>query len=166
LRIQDIVLTADDRRIETLPQLSSALYLHRLDKLLKLEILRGDEKITLYVPAIEHRDEMDQLFDAADPEKSLISRLGILATDLTDDLRSKIGTLRIPSGVVVLGRAADLILPDTGLETGDIIHALNTTPIASMDGLRAAFLPLKAGDPVVLQVERSDGLTYLSFEME
>ncbi|MFZ0543394.1 MAG: trypsin-like peptidase domain-containing protein [Candidatus Sulfotelmatobacter sp.] len=166
LRIQDIVLTADDRRIETLPQLSSALYLHRLDKLLKLEILRGGEKITLYVPAIEHRDEMDQLFDAADPEKSLISRLGILATDLTDDLRSKIGTLRIPSGVVVLGRAADLILPDTGLETGDIIHALNTTPIASMDGLRAAFLPLKAGDPVVLQVERSDGLTYLSFEME
>jgi hypothetical protein len=25
---------------------------------------------------------------------------------------------------------------------------------------------LKTGDPVVLQVERSDGLTYLSFEME
>src|SRR5580692_1869427 len=166
LQVQDIVLTADDRRIETLPQLSSALYLHRLDQVLKLEILRGDQKKTLYVPAIEHRDEMDQLFDAADPEKNLISRLGILATDLTDDLRSKIGTLRIPSGVVVLGRAADLILPDTGLQTGDIIHSLDTTPITSMDALRATLLTLKTGDPVVLQVERSDGLTYLSFEME
>src|SRR5580693_2915624 len=166
LQVQDIVLTADDRRIETLPQLSSALYLHRLDQVLKLEILRGDQKKTLFVPAIEHRDEMDQLFDAADPEKNLISRLGILATDLTDDLRSKIGTLRIPSGVVVLGRAADLILPDTGLQTGDIIHSLDTTPITSMDALRATLLTLKTGDPVVLQVERSDGLTYLSFEME
>ena len=107
LQVQDIVLTADDRRIETLPQLSSALYLHRLDQVLKLEILRGDQKKTLYVPAIEHRDQMDQLFDAADPEKNLVSRLGILAIDLTDDLRSKIGALRIPSGVVVLGRAAD-----------------------------------------------------------
>ncbi|MGA9304669.1 MAG: trypsin-like peptidase domain-containing protein [Candidatus Sulfotelmatobacter sp.] len=166
LQVQDIVLAADDRHVETLPQLTSALYLHRLDQVLKLEILRGDQRKTLYVPAIEHRDQMDQLFDAADPEKNLVSRLGILATDLTDDLRGKIGTLRIPSGVVVLGRAADLILPDTGLQTGDIIHALNTTPITSMDALRAALLALKPGDPVVLQVERSDGLTYLSFEME
>jgi serine protease Do len=166
LQIQDIVLTADDRRIETLPGLTSALYLHRLDQVLKLEILRGDQKKTLYIPAIEHRDQMDQLFDAADPEKNLVPRLGILAVDLTDDLRSKIEPLRIFSGVIVLGRAADLIMPETGLETGDVIHALNTTPITSMDALRAAVLTLKTGDPVVLQVERSDGLTYLSFEME
>jgi len=166
LQIQDIVIAADDRHIETLPQLSSALYLHRLDEVLKLEILRGTQKKTLYIPAIEHRDQMDQLFDSADPETNLVSRFGILAIDLTDDLRGKIGTLRIPSGVIVLGRAADLILPDTGLQTGDIIHTLNTTPITSMDALRSTILTLKTGDPVVLQVERSDGLTYLSFEME
>src|ERR1700733_7292850 len=166
LKVQDIVLTADDRRIETLPQLSSALYLHRLDQVLKLEILRGDQKKILYVPAIEQRDPMDQLFDAADPEKSLVAKLGILAIDITGDLRNQIGTLRIASGVVVLGRAADLITPETGLQTGDVIHALNTTAITSLDILRAAVQSLKTGDPVVLQVERSDGLTYLSFEME
>ena len=166
LRVQDIVLTADDRRIETLPALSSALYLHRLDQVLKLEILRGDQRKILYVPAIEQRDTMDQLFDAADPEKSLISRLGILVTDISDDLRNQIGTLRIASGVIVLGRAADLTTPETGLQTGDVIHSLNITPITSMGELRAAVQHLKVGDPVVLQVERSDGLTYLSFEME
>jgi serine protease Do len=166
LQVQDIILTADDRRIETLPSLSSALYLHRLDQVLKLEILRGDQKKILYVPAIEQRDPMDQLFDAADPEKSLVPRLGIIGFDLTDDLRNKIGTLRIPSGVIVLGRAADLNTPETGLQTGDVIHALNTTPITSLDVLRTAVESLKIGDPVVLQVERSDGLTYLSFEME
>src|SRR3984893_7515041 len=166
LQIQDIVLMADERRIRTLPQLSSALYLHRPDQFLKLEILRGNQKKTLYIPAIEHRDHMDQLFDAANADKSLVPRLGILAIDLSSDLRNQFGSLRIPSGVIVLGRAADLILQDTGLQTGDVIHAVNTTPIDSMEALRAAVSKLKTGDPVVVQVERSDGLTYLSFEME
>jgi S1-C subfamily serine protease len=92
--------------------------------------------------------------------------LGILATDLNKDLLNEVGALRISGGVVVLGRAADLITPDTGLQTGDVIHTLNTNPIKSMDDLRAAVQKLKSGDAVALQVERSDGLTYLSFEME
>ncbi len=166
LKVQDVVLTADGRSIQTLPALTAALYLHRLDEVLKLEILRGKEKLTLEIPAIEQRDQMDQLQDATDPEKSLVPHLGILAIDLNDQLRSMVGTLRIPSGVVVVGRAADLTIPDTGLQTGDIIHSLNTTRIDSVDSLRAAVGPLKTNDAVVLQVERDGGLLYLTFEME
>ncbi len=166
LQIQDIILTADDRRIETLPSLSAALYLHRLDQVVKLEILRGNEKKTLYVPAIEHRDHMDELLDTVNPDNSLIPRLGVLALDVTADLRTRLGSLRISSGVVVVGRAADLIMPDTGLQAGDVIHQLNTTPIDSVDTLRTAVGGLKTGDPVVLQVERDSGLMYVSFEME
>jgi len=166
LQIQDIILMADDRRIETLPSLSSALYLHRLDEVVKLQILRGNEKKTLYVPAIEQHDHMDELLDTVTPENSLIPRLGVLAIDLTPDLRSRLGSLRIPSGVVVVGRAADLIMPDTGLLASDIIHQLNAKSIDSMDELRAAVAALKTGDPVVLQVERDGGLLYVSFELE
>jgi serine protease Do len=166
LQIQDIILTADDRRIETLPSLSAALYLHRLDQVVKLEILRGQEKKTLFVPAIEHRDQMDELYDTVNPENSLIPRLGILAIDLTDDLRTRLGTLRMSSGVIVVGRAADLIMPDTGLQAGDIIHQLNTALIDSVATLRTLVGKLKTGDPVVLQVERDGGLMYVSFEME
>src|SRR6202049_633570 len=167
LQIQDIILTADDRRIETLPSLSAALYLHRLDQVVKLEILRGAEKKILYVPAIEARDHMDELLDTVNAEDSLIPRLGVLAIDLTPDLRSRFGSsLRIPSGVVVVGRAADLIMPDTGLQAADIIHQLNTTSIDSMDTIRATVGALKTGDAVVVQRERDGGLMYVSFEME
>lgn len=165
LKIQDIVLMADDRRIETLPSLSSALYLHRLDKAVKLEVLRGNERKILYVPAIEHRDHMDELLDAINTDNSLVSRLGILGIDLTEDLQSRLN-LRIPSGVIVVGLAVDLITPDTGLQAADVIHAMNNTPIDGLDTLRAAISKLKTGDPVVLQVERDDGLMYLSFELE
>jgi serine protease Do len=166
LQIQDIILSADDRRIETLPSLTAALYLHRLDEVVKLEILRGTEKKTLFVPAIEHRDHMDELLDTVNPENSLIQRLGVIAVDLSPELRTRLGSLRVSSGVVVVGRAADLILPDTGLQAGDIIHQLNTTLVDSVDALRAAVGALKTGDAVVLQVERDSGLLYVSFEME
>ncbi len=166
LQVRDIILSADDRRIETLASLSAALYLHRLDQVVKMEILRGDERKTLYIPAIEHRDQMDQLLDAVNPQTSLIPRLGILAIDVTPDLGKQLSSLRIASGVIVVGRAADLIMPDTGLQTGDVIHELNTTPIDSMEALRAAVAALKSGDPVVFQIERDGDLMWVSSEME
>jgi serine protease Do len=166
LQIEDIIVSADDRRIETLPSLSSALYLHRLDQVIKLVILRGKERKTLFIPAIEQHDEMDELLDAANPENSLIPRLGVLAIDMTDELRSRVGPLRISSGVIVVGRTADLLMPDTGLRAGDIIHKLNSTPIDSVDTLRGAVRGLKTGEPVAIQVERDDGLAYVSFEIE
>jgi len=166
IRVQDIVLSADDRPIETLSALTASTYLHNPDKLLKLEILRGTEKKTVYVPAVEKHDHMDLLMDATDPEKSLVPRLGVLALDITDQLRSALGTLRIPEGVVVVGRAADLIVSDSGLQTGDIIHALNTKPIDSVATLRSLVGELKSGAAVVLQIERDGGLQYLAFEME
>ena len=65
-------------------------------------------------------------------------------------MNAAVGSLRIPSGVLVVGRAADLIRPETGLQTGDVIHQLNTIPIQSMEALQTAVRQLKAGDSVAL----------------
>lgn len=170
LQIGDILLSADDRRVETLPSLSAALYLHRLDQVVKLEVLRGKEKKIINVPAIERRDQMDQLIDTVNPENNLIPKLGVLAIDIGDQL-GDLGTqlksgLRIPSGVIVVGRAVELVTPETGLQAGDVIHQLNMKAIDSTAQLRTAIDSLKAGDPVVLQVEREGELMFVSFEME
>jgi serine protease Do len=166
LKIGDIIVSADDRPTDTLPALTAALYLHPLDEVLKLVVQRGAERKPLYVPATEHRDQMDKLMDAVDPDKSLVRRLGILAVDLNDQLRSIAGNLRISSGVVVIARAVDLIGPETGLKTGDVIHSVNTTPVNSLDSLRAVLDALKPSAPVVLQVEREGQLQWLAFEMD
>jgi len=166
LKIGDIVLSVDRRRIDTLPALTAAMYLHPLDQVMKVVVLRGGEKKTLEIPVVEHRDAMDKLTDAVDPETSLIRRLGVLAIDLTDQLRSTVGELRIPSGVVVVARAADLLGPETGLRTGDVIHAINTAPVNSVESLRTSLNNLKPGDPVVLQVERDGKLQWLAFDLE
>jgi len=170
LKVQDIILTADDRPIETMAALTASTYLHDPSRPMKIEILRGTEaskeKKTLYVVAVEKHDQMDLLMDATDPQKSLVPQLGVLAVDITDQLRSAFGATRMPGGVVVVGRAANLIVSESGLQTGDIIHSLNAKMIESVEGLRAAVRGLKPGAAVVLQIERDGGLQYLAFEME
>src|SRR5579864_1054119 len=135
LKIEDIIISADDRPIDTLPALNAAMYLHPLDEVMKLVVLRGGEKKVLYIPVTEHRDQMDKLIDAIDPDQSLVRRLGILAVDLNDQIRSIAGNLRNPSGVVVIARAANLIGPETGLKTGDVIHSVDKTPVDSVESL-------------------------------
>lgn len=166
LQIGDIVISADQRSVDTLPALTAAMYLHPLDQVMELVVLRGTQKKTLHIPVLEHRDPMDKLMDAVDPDKSLIRRLGILAIDLDSQLKSVVGDLRISSGVVVVARAADLLGPETGLKTGDVIHSVNSTSVDSVDTLRARVRELKPGSSVVLQVERDDKLEWLAFEME
>src|SRR5580700_10550848 len=166
LKIEDIIISADDRPIDTLPALNAAMYLHPLDEVMKLVVLRGGENKILYVPVSEHRDQMDKLMDAVDPDQSLVPRLGILAVDLSDQILSTAGSLRIPRGVVVIARAADLTGPETGLKTGDVIHSMNNTPVDSVDSLRTMMQALKPGASVVLQVERDGQLQWLAFEME
>jgi len=166
LKIGDILVSADDRPTDTLPALYAAMYLHPIDEVLKIAVKRGSEQKTLYIPVLEHRDQMDKLMDAVDPEKSLVPRLGILAIDLNEQFRALVEDLRIPNGVVVVARAAELLVPDTGLRAGDVIHTLNTTPIDSVDSLRAIMGDLKPNSRVVLQVERDGKLQWLTFEME
>jgi len=168
LKVKDIILTADDRPIETMAALTAATYLHNPERPVKLEVLRGaeKEKKVLYVPAVEKHDQMDLLMDATDPDKSLVPQLGVLAVDIPDQLRAAIGGTRIAGWVVVVGRAANLIVSDSGLQTGDIIHGLNTKLIDSVETLRSMVRDLKPGAAVVLQIERDGGLQYLAFEME
>ncbi len=166
LKIGDIVLRADGRAIGTLPAFTSALYLHPLDESLKLEILRGTERKTLFIAALEMKDPMDALPSLANARDNLVSRLGILALDLNDDLRSALGPLRNPSGVVVVARVADFLSSTTGLQTGDVIHSVNHTSVDSLSSLRAALDQIKPHGPVVLQIERDSGLQWLAFDME
>jgi serine protease Do len=166
LKVGDIIITADGRQIGTLPAFTGALYLHPLDQPLKLEILRGTERKTLYIAALEMKDPMDALPDLANTRDNLVPQLGILALDLNDELRSRLGTLRNPSGVVVVARVADFLSSSTGLETGDVIHSVNLVSIDSVSALRAVLQQIKPHDPVVVQVERETGLRWLAFDME
>ncbi len=165
LKLRDIVLAVDGRPILGLPGLTAALYLHPPDEVVRLEVLRGNEKMSLQVPALEYHDAADQLADFIDPNNR-IGRLGIYVMNFDDRLRTAMPDVRIPSGVVVLGQSLDANALTGALHAGDVIHALNQTPILSAEQLISALRELKPGDPVILQIERQGQLQYIDAEME
>ncbi len=166
LEVGDVVLTMDARLIDSLPMLEASLYLHPTDEILTMVVLRGKERVTLFVPVIQQKHDVDRLLDLVDPEKNLIGKLGVLGIDVDSKIADMFPDLRFKSGVVVVARTLYRASIVAGLTPGDVIHAINKTVVDNLDDLRNAVRPLKFGDAVVLQIERDSKLEYVAFEFE
>ena len=166
LQVQDIVLAIDDHPILGLPDYMAALYLHRADQVLKIDVLRGVNQMSFNIPVKVYHDKLDELADVSDLQKSLLRELSVFVTDLDVSVRSALADARSESGVVVLAQTAGSRTPDTGLKTGDIIRAIDRTPLQTVSQLQAIVRALNPGDPVVLQIERNGKLQYLAFELD
>jgi serine protease Do len=131
----------------------------------KIDVLRGAQKLSFNVRVILARASMDQLAEVADPMKSHIETLGIFGLDFDNEPRS-LPDVRSRTGVIVIGQAPGFNSVNTGLRVGDVIHTLNRTPVASVEQLKSAVGQLKPGEAAVLQIERCGQFQYLAFEME
>src|SRR3984957_13326060 len=163
LRIQDIILSVDGTPTGSLPMFAQKLYLHKTGDHAAIEILRGADRLKIDVGLMERPHKEDSLIDLADPVKNLVRPLDILGVELTLDLAKELPDLRIPTGVIVAARTLGTRTGEIPLQTADVIHGLNGTPITSLDGLRTALMAIKPGEPVALQIERHQQIFYVSF---
>ena len=97
---------------------------------------------------------------------NVVNQLGIVGITINDDLRKQLPDLRIPSGVIVAARTPASTLLGEGPEPGDVIHAVNTTPVTDIAGLKQALRANQSGDAIVLQIERDGALSYLVMESD
>jgi len=162
----DVVLAVDGDRTLSLIGFTAALYQHPSDQVLRVDVLRGAEKLSFRVSGVPVHDRTERLADVPDPMKSRVDRLGILGLDVNDNVRSLLPDMRVSGGVLVLERAWSFDSVETGLKSGDVIHSLNRAPIQSIEQLKSAVAELKRGDSVVLRIERMGQFQYLAFEME
>jgi serine protease Do len=163
IKIQDVVLNVDGVAISSLPQFAQSLYLHKTGDHAAIEILRGADRLKINVGLAERQHKEDSLVDLTDPVKNLVRPLDILGVELTLELAHALPDLRIPTGVIVAARTLGARTGEIPLQTGDVIHGLNATPITTLDGLRAALAAMKPGEPVALQIERHEQIFYVSF---
>jgi serine protease Do len=165
LRVQDIILSVDGTRVESLPLLAHSLYLHKSGEQVAMEVLRGSKRVVLQIPLVDRPDKEDRLAAAADPAINLVRPLSILGITLDIDLARSLPTLRIPSGVIVAARTLGSGTTQVPLQTGDVIHSVNGTMIMTLEELRDALAAQKPGDAIVLQIDRYGQLVYISFSL-
>jgi serine protease Do len=165
LKIGDILVSVDGQSADNLPTVIYNFRLRESQDKVKLVLLRGGSEMTLSVDAVEQRSEFDSVSATADPQKNLVSELGILGVEITRTIAAAASGLRDPSGVIVVARTSGPA-SDVPLLPRDVIRTVNQTPIVTLDGLRTAMRGLKPGTPVALQVQRDGRLMYVSFTVD
>jgi serine protease Do len=167
LKRKDIILTLDGQRVISAGQLENRIYGRSAGDQLELRILRGqDELQEIALVVREREDKANLLKRLVHPEKNLIARLGVLCIEIDKELAGLIPGLRREYGLIVAGKTTGGQSQFIDLQTGDIIHAVNNSPVALLDTLRSALGAMQAGDPVVLQIERDGKFQYLAFELD
>jgi serine protease Do len=167
LAVGDLVLAVDGKPIENGRQLNVTLYRKSVGDVVRLDVLRDEQPRTVNVSIAERSDAMSRVTELADPRQNIVPRLGILGVTLDPGLAAIFPALRAKSGVVVVSARAGTFYSDSGgFESGDVIHAINGTWIVDLEALRSVLDPMKAGDPVALQVERDGALIYIAFAID
>jgi serine protease Do len=165
LRIQDVVLSVDGKAAYSVPTFVFRLMSHEAGDKVHVEVLRKSEQLAFDVKVAEPEHQVDQMASLVDPEKSLVTPLGILGVEIDQQVAKQLDGLRDPFGVLVAARSAESSA-DVPLVTGDVIRTLNGVPMTTLDRLRSALQGLKPGAPIALQIQRDERLMFVSFVLE
>ncbi len=162
LQVGDIILSVDGKTMENGRQFDVNLYRRTIGERVRLEVQRDGAPINVEVMVIERVEEADRFSRMVSPEDNLVDKLGILALELDDNIRSMLPELRRDDGVVVAARSNVAAAFRTGgFLPGDVIYAVNRQAVGDLTQLREALSGHRTGQVLVVQIERLGRLMYL-----
>jgi len=166
LKVGDVVTNIGGKPVGDVKQFATQLFTYKIGQAAPIGVLRDGKEVTADVTVAERPDDPQRFADMVTGPGNVVERLGIVGVTINDDLRKLMPDLRIPSGVIVAARTPASTLLGDGPEPGDVIHSVNTTPIADIAGLKQVLRAIPPGDPIVLQIEHDGELSYLVMESE
>jgi serine protease Do len=161
----DILLSLDGQPADNLPTVNYMFRLRDSTDEVKVTVLRDGNQLNISVPAVEIKNEFEDVSGIADAERNLVAQLGILGVEIDQRIMSVAKGLRAPYGVIVAARAAGAS-GEVPLAVGDVIRELNGRPMSTLNTLRSSLRVLPDGAPVTLQIQREGKLVYISFTLD
>jgi serine protease Do len=166
VQIGDIVHSLNGKLMHDARQLELEIFRSPMRQKVTMDVLRKSDHLSIEIPVIDAVDDPTRFADLVNPEDNLIPRLGILGIGIDKKLAAMLPDLRNSYGVVVAAGSATDLSSGTGLNPGDVIYSVNGTPVATVPALKSKLDEYKAGEPVVMQVERSGVLLFVTIELE
>jgi len=162
----DIVVAVDGKPIERSRDMAAAIFQRVMGDEVTLDIQRGKQRLKKTVAVVARPRTPVDLADLASTEAHRVRKLGVLALTLDERVAPVLPNLRRLYGVVVAAIPLEFAGANPGLIAGDVIYEINGTRAKTLEELKAWLEGKKNKEPVVLLIERSGQLTYLSFELE
>jgi serine protease Do len=166
LKPGDIILTLDGKIMENGRQLRVNLYGRSEGDKVRLEVLRGIERLTLHVEVMDIKERSQSFVNMVDLENHLIPKLGILGLELNDELLSLLPLVRTKNGVLVAALVGKVNSWEGDLRTGDIIISVNNIPMYDFESLKKYTDDMDAGHICVVHVERAGQFKYVTLEVD
>jgi serine protease Do len=166
LKQGDIILTLNGKNIKEARDLQSVIYNQPLDDKLAITVKRNDKVLSFSLTVIERPDDPQRFADMVDPEKNIIPQLGILVIPVEEKIKELLPELRRGYGLLIAADSGDAPYSGEALHVGDVIYEVNQAPAVSIRAVTSTLEPLKSGDPVVLEIERSGTLMYVTIELD
>jgi serine protease Do len=164
LRPGDILLGVDGKPYLDPRSLSVSLFQKKIGDIVAFKIQRGTQVLSLNVPVTERERDPESILDPTQSAANIVPKLGIVGIQITDSVAQLIPATRAPGGILVTALTAGGNASLFGLQPGDVLHALNRTPLDSLETLRKLLGGLKPGDPVVFSIERNGQMDYIAFD--
>jgi len=166
LKVEDIVVAYDGRpfniRInpDSATELDRAIFQKHKGDNIRLDVLRDGNPTpkSINITARQLSQEQDGLGLQLTSDQ-VISQLGIYGLSISFNFAAQHNLLS-PRGIMVAAKVQTMS-PLTELQVEDVIHKVNTTPVATLDELRHELDSIPSGTTVFLQVERDHKMTYM-----
>jgi serine protease Do len=165
LEVGDILVAVDGQLADNLPTVTYNFRLRDSPDKVQLVVLRNGAERPLSIAPVEQRSEFDSVSALADPEKSLVTELGILGVEIDRRIAESAKQLRDPFGIIVVARAAGATT-EIPVQPGDVIRSVNNQRTPTLQSARDLMRSLKPGTPVTLQLQRDGRLMYVTFTID
>ncbi len=166
LRVGDIILSLNGKPMENARQFYVNVYGYVANRVVGLEILRGEEQFSRFVTVRSRPTDPERIARMFDRQQRVVDRLGILAIAVDREVSQLLPVLRMPDGILVTRVVAAARAPTGLFRPGDIIYSINNRFLKSVDELLSILDGFEPGAPVVIQIERGRRLSYLEVRLD
>jgi serine protease Do len=164
IKAGDVILSLDDKPVESVPDYYETLYHTKPGDKLTLSLLRARRVHRFELSTIAAREET-KFKGPSKPMANLVSRLGVVCSELESRPRVEREQFRSRTGVLVEASSAGN-KPVTDLAASDIIRSVNLLPVSNIKELQSALDKVIPGTPVVLQVERKSEFIFVAVSLD
>jgi serine protease Do len=157
----DVILRFDGKPIRSTQNLPFVVASAPIGKTVEMEIMRGNQRLNLQVKTEELKEEAEEETSANEAGPNL----GIEVQEITPEMAKNYDLSRT-SGVIIVqvenGSPAD----EAGLVPGDILVEIDKKPVKNLEALNSLLAGVKAGDTILLLVDRSGTTIFVTLTVE
>jgi len=152
LKSLDIILTLDGKEVSQGNEVQNAIALKNPGDTVVFKILRDGEKQTIKVK-LGQRETGKEKVAKTDEE---LPALGLTVSNLTDEMRSRLGVYQHDNGVLVTGVQAYGAGADAGIRERDLITQIENHKIENESDYRDALKKFNKGSVVIFYLKRGN----------